>query len=247
MINYFMAAVFSIPIGSFLNVLIFRLPRKESIIWPRSCCPECGQVLKIQDLIPLINYIRLKGKCRYCRKSINLQYPLVEILTVILFVLVFHKWGLSAQLMEGCIFTAILLVASFTDINAGIIPDNLTYPGILTGLVLACVSLNLGNALWGAGIFGGVFFIIASLTNGGMGGGDIKLAVLIGTYTGIQGAVIVFILSSILAGIWVLILFCQGKANRKTKIKFGPFLAISAWLGWMYKPEIITAYWQLLK
>lgn len=246
MIDYFLLAIFALLIGSFLNVLIFRLPRKESILLPRSYCPRCLEKIKGQDLIPLLSYIRLQGKCRSCSGRISPQYPLVEVMTSVLLLLIYNKWGLSIHLIEGGIFTAILIVACFTDLNEGVIPDRLTYPGILSGFLLAWLSIGISDAILGSAVLGGVFFIIASLTHGGMGGGDVKLAAMIGSFTGLQGALMVFALSSILAGIWVLPLCLQGKAKRKTEIKFGPFLAVAAWLVWMYKAEIILAYWQLL-
>lgn len=244
--DYFLVAIFALLIGSFLNVMIFRLPRHESIIAPRSYCPQCGQRLRVFDLIPLLSYIGLKGKCRYCRESIKLQYPVVEVLTMLLFILIYYKWGWSFRLVEGCIFAALLLTASFTDLNEGIIPDRLTYPGIISGCILAWFSIGPGNAILGAMVFGGMLFLISTLSHGGMGGGDIKLAALIGAFTGWQGALMVFVLSSILAAIWVLPLCLQGKANRQTRIKFGPFLAATAWAVWMYGTEILLFYWQLL-
>ncbi|MEN6326262.1 MAG: prepilin peptidase [Syntrophomonas sp.] len=246
MMNYFLVAIFSLVIGSFLNVMIIRLPRHESIIVPRSHCPQCGQPLRATDLIPLLSYIVLRGKCRYCRESIKLQYPLIEALTMILFILIYNKCGLTLDLTAGCIFTALLLIASFTDLNEGIIPDRLTYPGIISGFILAWFSIGLANAILGAVVFGGMLFIISTLFHGGMGGGDIKLAAMIGAFTGWQEVFMVFVLSSILAAIWVLPLCLQGKANRQTQIKFGPFLAVTAWLVWMYGTEILRSYWQLL-
>ncbi len=244
--DYFLMAIFSLIIGSFLNILIFRLPRHESIIAPRSHCPQCGQPLRAPDLIPLLSYIGLRGKCRYCRESIKLQYPLVEVLTMILFIAIYNKCGLSLDLASGCIFTILLLTASFTDLNEGVIPDRLTYPGIISGFILAWFSIGLGNAILGAVVYSGMLFIIARLFPGGIGGGDIKLAAVIGTFTGWQGTFLVFVLSSILAVIWVLPLCLQGKANRQTPIKFGPFLAVTAWMVWMYGNGIMLFYWQLL-
>lgn len=244
--DYFIAPIFGLLIGSFLNVLIFRLPRHESIIEPRSYCPQCGQRLRVFELIPILSYIGLKGKCRYCQERIKLQYPLVEALTMLLLILVYYKWGWSFRLAEGGIFTALLVTASFTDLNEGIIPDRLTYPGIISGFILAWFSIGLSNALLGAVVFGGLLFLVSTLFHGGMGGGDVKLAALIGAFTGWQGAIMVFVLSSVLAAVWVLPLCLQGKANRQTRIKFGPFLAASAWAVWMYGTEILMFYWQLL-
>jgi len=231
--------------GSFLNVLIHRLPRGESVVKPGSRCPECGHNLRAGDLIPVFSYIFLKGRCRYCAKKIPLTYPLVEVLTAASFVLVYIKWGITVNTLVGLIFTSLLIVSSFTDIHEGIIPDRLTYPGIIAGFILSLFTIGFKEASGGAFLLVSIYLAAALISRGGMGGGDIKLAGVIGVFTGIKGALMVFILSSIAGGTWSLYLIFSGRAYRRTPVKFGPFLGLAAWIAWMYGSEILKLYQQM--
>jgi len=238
----FCLIISGLVLGSFLNVLIYRLPRGESIVWPGSHCVTCGHQLGILDLVPLVSYMSLRGRCRYCGKKISRQYPLIEIATAVLWVLVYAQYGLSMVTLVGCIFAAILLVAAFTDINEGIIPDRLTYPGILLGITSAYFTMGLQTAILGAVVFLAVFLFIALVSRGGMGGGDIKLAAVIGAFVGLKGILPVFIISSVLGGIWALILLVRGQAERKTAIKFGPFMSLAAFLVYVWGQDLILLY-----
>jgi len=231
--------------GSFLNVLIYRIPRGESVVWPGSHCPACGHELKAWDLVPVASYIWLKGRCRYCKGKISICYPIVELLTAVTFLLVYLRWGLSIELGVGWVFTALLIVAAVTDINGGIIPDKLTYPGIIMGILFSFFTIGIKSSILGMLIFSGLFLITAIISGGGMGGGDIKLAAVIGAFTGPIGILMVFIISSLLGGLWAVVLLVEGNADRKTAIKFGPFLSGAAWMVWMYGNRILECYWQL--
>ncbi len=234
--------VFALLVGSFFNVVIYRLPRKESLLWPGSHCPACGQGLKVRDLIPIISYILLGGRCRYCKRRISPHYLLVEILTAITFILVYLRWGISVETGTGWIFAAILTITAFTDLDEGIIPDLITYPGIIIGLLLSPSMIGIKSSVLGVIIFSGIFLGIAMLSSGGMGGGDIKLAGVIGTFNGFGGSMMTLIIASLAGGIWAVILLWQGKADHKTAIKFGPFLSAAAWLVWLYEIEILDLY-----
>jgi leader peptidase (prepilin peptidase)/N-methyltransferase len=229
-------------IGSFLNVMIYRLPRGETLLRPRSHCPACEHPLSIIDLIPLLGYLFRRGRCAYCSEPISLRYPLVELLTAILFVNIHWYFAWTVHTLAGLIFTSILLVAAFTDIETGIIPDFITYPALVAGLVLSCFTIGFRDSFMGALILGGVFLIVALISRGGMGGGDIKLGAVIGAFVGIPGILLVFVFSSLLGGIWALALLTSRKAGRKSAIKFGPFLALAAWMVWMYQEELISLY-----
>lgn len=242
MCYYLFMVIFFLLLASFLNVVIYRLPRGESLLYPSSHCPACGHRLYPLDLLPLLSFILLRGKCRYCRESIPAQYLLVEIITPILWMLVFLKWEFSMQTLSGVVLTAILVAAAFTDINEGIIPDTLSLTGLLLGLGLGFVTIGIKQSLLGAMGFGLIFLFIALISRGGMGGGDIKLAALIGAFTGFSGALMVILISSWLGALWAVVLLIQGRAGLKTAIKFAPFLAIAAWLVWMYQIELISFY-----
>lgn len=239
---YFIAIIVGLLFGSFTNVIIYRLPVGESIVFPPSHCPHCNEHLRAWDLVPVLSYLFLRGRCRYCAATISLRYPLVEILCVLLFTGIYLRWGLTPETLVGWVFTVILLAAAFIDIDHGIIPDLLTYPGIVIGLVLSFWTLGFLPALWGTLAFGGVMFLVAFISNGGMGGGDIKMAAVIGAFTGLAGSAITILLASLAGAIFGLAVMAVNKSGRKTPIKFGPFLAVSAYLAYLYADAIALWY-----
>ncbi|HWP95936.1 MAG TPA: prepilin peptidase [Syntrophomonadaceae bacterium] len=253
MIVYLIVVAIGVLFGSFLNVLIYRLPRGESIVWPGSHCPSCQEKLKSGDLVPLFGYLFLRGRCRYCQAPISSRYPLVEALTGVLFLLVYLKalsflpdpywwvWGLA-----GGVLMAILIVSTFTDLETGLIPDRLTYPGIMLGILFSFFTVGWQSSLEGMFLFAGVLFLAAVLSRGGMGGGDVKLAAVIGTFVGLPGAFLSFVLASLLGGIWAIGLLTFTKAHGKTAIKYGPFLALAAAVAWLWGEQIIGAYLHLI-
>lgn len=235
--------LFGLISGSFLNVVICRLPAGKSVIWPGSFCPVCGEKLKAKDLVPVLSYIWLKGRCRYCGEGISPLYPVVELLTGILFLLVYIEYGLSIYTLSGWLLASFLIPAAFIDLKEGIIPDEVTYTGTAVGLILSFFTIGIKSALLGGLIFSLFYLLAAVISRGGIGGGDIKLAALIGTFVGLEGILAVFVLSSLAGGIFGLFLLLTGRGNRKTEIKFGPFLAVSAYLVWLGGEEIVYLYW----
>jgi leader peptidase (prepilin peptidase)/N-methyltransferase len=232
--------------GSFLNVVIYRLPRGESVVWPGSHCPDCGHNLVVRDLIPVISYIWQRGECRYCGAKISLRYPLVELLTTAAFLLIYLQWGISWHSLAGILLTFLLIPAAVIDMEHGIIPDRISITGIIIGFLCAPFSIGFTSALLGALFFGGILFLAALLSRGGMGGGDIKLAATIGAFTGWPGVLLAFILASLTGGTWGLILLLSKQADRKTAIKFGPFLALGGWIAFVWGLHIIDFYLNLL-
>jgi leader peptidase (prepilin peptidase)/N-methyltransferase len=228
--------------GSFTNVIIARMPVGESIVSPPSHCPHCNEQLRAVDLVPVFSYLFLRGRCRYCRGIISIRYPLVEILCALLFIGVYLRWGLTMTTVAGCIFSVILLAAAFIDIDHGIIPDRLTYPGMVMGLVLSFWTLGFLPALWGFLAFGGLMFAVAFISNGGMGGGDVKLAAVIGAFTGITGSAVTLLMASLSGAIFGLGVMAVKKTGRKTPIKFGPFLAVSAYIAFLFANAIASWY-----
>ncbi len=228
--------------GSFTNVIIARMPVGESIIFPPSHCPSCHKRLSAVDLVPVLSWLFLRGHCRYCQERISIRYPLVEILCALLFIGVYLRWGLSVTTLSGFIFSVILLAAAFIDIDHWIIPDRLTYPGIVIGLMLSFWTLGFLPALYGTLAFGGLMLVIALVSNGGMGGGDIKMAAAIGAFTGIKGAAVTLLLASLLGAIFGLGVMLINKTGRKTPIKFGPFLALSAYIAYLFADAIFLWY-----
>lgn len=228
--------------GSFLNVLIYRIPRRESVVWPGSHCRQCGHPLDPPDLIPVLSYLFLRGKCRYCGNHISFRYPLVELITAISFLLVYLKFGYTVATAAGCLLACLLIVAACTDIINGIIPDVITYPGMLAGLIMAFFTIGIKSALMGMLGFGSFFFLLALLSRGGMGGGDVKLVALIGAFLGPFNSGLVFVLSSLTGGLWAVIMLLFKGAGRKTEIRFGPFLALAAFIIYLYGSELFYFY-----
>jgi len=192
--------------------------------------------------VPVLSWLWLKGKCRYCRERIRPRYPLVELLTAALFIGVFLRWGLSAWTLAGWVLTVILVSCAFIDLDEGIIPDAITIPGVILGLAVSFFTLGFFPALWGALAFGGTLFLVAVISKGGMGGGDVKLAAVIGAFTGLPGAVITLLLSSFLGAVFGITLMVMGRAGRKTPVKFGPFLAVAAYTAFLFTGEIAAWY-----
>ncbi len=239
---YIIIFILGLLFGSFTNVIIYRMPREESIVFPPSHCTSCNTRLKALDLVPVFSWLFLGGHCRYCKEKISPRYALVELLCGLLFLGVYLRYGLTMETLSGCVFTVILLVSAFIDLDHGIIPDKLTYPGIVLGLLLSFWTLGFLPALYGTLAFGGLMLIIAVVSNGGMGGGDIKMAGCIGAFTGLTGSAVTLIMAAFLGAIFGLGVILFKKGGRKTAVKFGPFLAVSAYLAYLYAENIFNWY-----
>jgi leader peptidase (prepilin peptidase) / N-methyltransferase len=243
--------MFGAIVGSFLNVCIIRLPKEESIIIPGSHCPQCNHPIKFYDNIPLISYLLLGGKCRYCKRSISAQYPLVEGTTAISSLLLFLKWGLSLSYFFYFSFVAALIIITVIDLYHQIIPDVISIPGIGVGLLGALIipHITFFNSLLGILLGGGSLFVVATLyqwffKREGMGGGDVKLLAMIGAFLGWDAVILTILLSSLIGSITgIIIMVLKGK-DFKYAIPFGPFLSLGAVIALFYKNEIISWYLQ---
>ncbi len=233
--------VFGAVIGSFLNVCIYRLPEQQSIAKPLSQCPHCHHPIRFYDNIPLISYLILKGKCRDCGEKISWRYPLVELITAILALFLFAKFYLTLNFLVFFIFTAVLIVITFIDLDHQIIPDLLTLPGIPIFFLLAVfvVGVPWMEAAIGLLIGGGVLFVIALgyeviTKREGMGGGDIKLLAMIGGFLGWKSLIFVLLFSSLLGAVIGIALMLIKKEDMKYAVPFGPFLSAAgvAYLFW---------------
>jgi leader peptidase (prepilin peptidase)/N-methyltransferase len=229
------AFIFGAAIGSFLNVCIFRLPVETSIVKPRSQCPYCQHPIRNCDNIPLISFIILRGKCRDCSGKISWRYPLVELVTAALALLLFLKFGLTLKFLIFFIFTAVLIVITFIDLDHQIIPDLITLPGIPIFFLAAIflVKIPWMEALIGLLIGGGVLFAIAFVyelltKREGMGGGDIKLLAMIGGFLGWKSLIFVLLFSSFSGAIVGLTAMIIKKQDMKYAVPFGPFLSAAA-------------------
>ncbi len=246
------SAFFGAIVGSFLNVVILRLPREEiSIAFPASHCPKCEHPLAWYENIPVLSYIVQLGKCRHCKTSISLQYPTVEILTAILTVALVNKFGISIAAAGYFIFSAALLVIIFIDIHLQIIPDSISLPGIILGFLFSFVNpyTNWLDSLIGLVVGGGILYSVALLyflwrKQDGMGGGDIKLLAMLGAFLGWQSLPFIVFASSITGSIVGISAMTIQKKGGQTRIPFGPFLSVAG-LCYMFFSEKILLYFNL--
>lgn len=239
--------LFGLLIGSFLNVVIYRLPREESIVFPASHCPACQKAIRWYDNIPLISYVLLLGKCRWCRARIPFRYPIVEFLNGAGYLSLLYRFGWGWNLAAYSLLYSALLAITFIDLSHQIVPDVITYPGMVIGLIFSSTLLPVGfvNALIGLFLGGGLFYLVAFLSKGGMGGGDIKLIAMIGTFTGWKSVLLTIFISAFagsLIGIVLMLFFGKG---RKFPVPFGPFLALGALCSIFWGEKIILWYTRL--
>ena len=238
-----------LALGSFANVCIYRLPLGRSIVSPPSSCPHCGTQIQFYDNIPILSYVLLRGKCRNCKKSIPIQYPLVELITGIISLALFIRYGISYQYILYLLFSGSLVVITFIDLHHKIIPDVISLPGIVVGFLASFILpyLTWIESLIGIVAGGGALLLIAvifeKLTGKeGMGGGDIKLLAMIGAWLGWKALPFVVLISSILG---ILIgggaLLVSGKGMR-VRIPFGPFLAMGTLTYFFFGGPIIRWY-----
>ena len=241
-------------VGSFLNVVIYRFPRKQSFILNRSQCPACKKYLNVFDLFPIVSWILLMGRCRYCNFSISKRYPFIELITSILFLLCSLSIGWQDiysfdvfVLVSGWILASFLVVLSFIDIDNMILPNRITFSGSIVGLLLIIfyqgfisnVNKNIIYehlfayflAFFGISIFS--YFVKLLISKPGLGGGDAKLFAMAGIWLGLEGLEVTITLSFLISGIFVLFGFILKLIKRGEYIPFGPFICFSIFLVWL--------------
>jgi leader peptidase (prepilin peptidase)/N-methyltransferase len=240
--------IFGVIIGSFLNVVIYRLPNNNSIVSPPSSCGSCGHRLGPLDLVPVLSYAFLGGKCRHCGEKISARYPLVELLTGGLFALLFWRYGISIDFIKYAILACILISAGFIDIDHRIIPDRLNLFGLIIGVIFLVIpgSRSIKSSLLGFLVGGGFLFIVALISRGAMGGGDIKLFAIIGLFLGLEKTILALFLTFILGGIVGILLIALKIKSRKDYIPFGPFISIGAFIAIMWYNNLIMYYFNIL-
>lgn len=264
MIEIALLFVLGAVIGSFLNVCIYRLPMEQSIVRGRSHCMNCGGELRPGDMVPIISYLLLRGRCRHCDAAFSLRYPLVELISGVVFVWTLLTVGLGPELIKGLIFASFLIVITFIDLDHQLIYDRvllwlgglglLMYPLKyyfndllqLMGIPLAYVTLNISwlDPVLGFLAGGLPMLVIALLARGGMGGGDIKFAAAFGIWLGWKFTLLALVLSFFIGGTVSSLLLLLRIRGRKDMIPFGPFLALGAWLSFLYGGEILRWYFR---
>jgi leader peptidase (prepilin peptidase) / N-methyltransferase len=251
--GYLGVFVMGMVIGSFLNVCIYRIPLKKSVIWWPSHCPNCSHPIKMYDNIPLVGYFLLKARCRSCQAPISPRYPIVEVANGIGYAFIVWRFGLEWPSVIYALLFSALLVVTWIDFSHQIIPDRITLPGIVLGLLCASTILPVGllNSVLGVLIGGGVLWGVAWVSpylfgKEGMGGGDIKLLAMIGAFLGWKPTLLTILMGAIAGSVVGIGLILLKVIRRDQYLPFGPFLALGAVVAMFFHREILSWYASLL-
>lgn len=239
-----LVVLLGLVIGSFLNVVIARVPEGKSVWHPRSACPGCGALIAWYDNVPLLSFALLRGRCRACRMAIPWRYPIVETATGIAFALTYALLGPTPDFLVGAFLLAALIAITGIDLSHQIIPDAITLPGIPAGVA---ANLATGRVTWlesllGIAVGGGIFLVIILASRGGMGGGDMKLGAMLGAFLGWKLGLLALLLGVLTGGIVALCLLALGRKGRKEAIPFGPFLALGGAVTFLWGEELLAWY-----
>ncbi len=240
------ATVFGLLIGSFLNVVIARLPSGRSIWRPRSACPKCDTPIAWYDNVPVLSFLILRGRCRQCGTSIAWRYPIVELATGGVFALAYAQFGQSLDFVVAAVFLAALIAITAIDLDHQIIPDVISLPGIAVGLVGNLLTGRVGwlDSLLGIVVGGGLFLVIILASRGGMGGGDMKLGAMLGAFLGWKIGLLAILVGVLSGGVVAVGLLLFGRKGRKEAIPFGPFLALGGAVAFLWGAQLLGWYLQ---
>ena len=234
--------------GSFLNVCIYRLPRRESVAWPASRCTTCNRALSWYENIPVVSWIVLRGRCRTCRAPVSWMYPIVEIVTALIFVSSYVLYGFTPTAAVRSVFACALIVLFVTDLQHHILPNIITVPGIAIGFVLSLfLPPGWRDSLIGIAVGGGTLFAIAEAyyrvrNQEGLGMGDVKLLGMIGAFLGWKLVLLTLILASFAGSVAGVVLIASGRGSMKYALPFGTFLAVGALIAAIWGAPIIDWY-----
>lgn len=242
--------IVGINIGSFLNVVIYRLPRNIKFLTGRSMCPTCRKQLRWYHNIPLFSWLFLGGKCGFCNSPISPRYPIVELLNGALYLFLYYQFGLSWWLVIFAVLASALLAICFIDFDFQIIPDIITLPGIVVGLGTSLLPGGIGilASIIGVVVGGGLLYLVAEIGDRifkkeSMGGGDIKMAAMLGAFLGWKHVLLIFFGSACIGLVVSLVMMLfSAKLRRSRLIPFGPFLSIAGFIAMIYGDKIISWY-----
>ncbi len=241
-------ALLGLAVGSFLNVCVHRLPRGESLVRPASRCPHCGYELRWYDNIPVLSYLWLGGRCRQCRDRIALRYPALELVTLVLFLVHGAIFGWTGLLVVRLLFACALIVLFAIDLEHHLLPDVITLPGIVVGLVCSVVfSPGIVDAAIGVVIGGGVLWLIGEAYfrysgQEGMGGGDVKMLAMIGAFLGWKLVLVTLVLSSVAGSVIGLAVIAMKRGGMKYALPYGTFLALGALAASLAGERLVSWY-----
>lgn len=249
--SYFIIIFYGLLLGSFLNVCIYRIPNEKSIIVPRSHCMNCRKNIKWYDLIPIISYLWLKGRCRYCKSKISIQYLFVELLTPLIVIFIYNRFGLSFYFFKYIIFISFLIVISLIDLKTTNIYTITTVSGGIVALVFAIIeSLIYKNGIYnyicGSLVSSLIILTIVYLTEG-MGRGDIEVFALVGMFVGVKISILIILLSFVIGGLVAGTLVITKIKNRQDYVALVPFIASASFISVFWGNRIIDLYFYYFK
>jgi leader peptidase (prepilin peptidase)/N-methyltransferase len=248
-----LAALMGLVFGSFANVVVHRVPLKQSIVKPASRCPSCGVELRARDNIPVVSWLLLRGKCRNCGARISPRYPAIEILTGVLFGLAAWRNRPSSDLIAYLPLLWVLVVLSFIDLEHKLLPNRIVVPAFVAGVVLLGIATAVGppgigawvRALLGAAVAFATFFILALISPRGMGMGDVKLSAVLGlalTYLGWPRLLVGFFISFAAGAVGGIAMIAARRAGMKSEVPFGPYLALGTIVAVLFGGPIVRAW-----
>jgi leader peptidase (prepilin peptidase)/N-methyltransferase len=236
-----------LSIGSFLNVVADRLPAGQSLIRPPSHCPGCGCQIRWSELIPVLSYILLRGRCRTCGMAIPRRVPVVEAITGCIFVFFLYYYGFTTMALVNIFYFCLFIILMVIDLETGIIPNVIVYPASLIAIFISSFIPSIGilNAFAGGGVGLAIFLTIAVISRGGMGTGDVKMAALIGLVTGFPLVLVDLLLAVVMGGLTAALLLLLRLKKAKEGIPFGPFLSLATMITLLWGREILNWYLNL--
>lgn len=246
-------AITGLIVGSYLNVLIHRIPRRKSTILPRSSCPYCQGPIRALDNIPVVSFLLLQGRCRYCKAPISWRYPFVESLTSVLFVLSFWQFGLHPRLAHALLFCSLMVLLAGIDLEHFLLPDKITLSGLIMGLALQFWRPMPGilDAVVGALVGAGILILVINYWywwrgEEGMGMGDVNMLALIGAFLGWQGVLTTLVLATISGAVVGISMLLLGRLGLRSRLPFGVFLALGGLLTLFLGDSLVAYYSGLL-
>jgi leader peptidase (prepilin peptidase)/N-methyltransferase len=241
------ALLFGLVVGSFLNVVIHRVPHRVSVVWPASHCPHCAEPIRPRDNLPLISYVLLRGRCRNCKESISARYPAVEATTGLLFGAAAYEFGVSLALLPALALISALISLAVIDLEHGLLPNVIVGPAALAGLVLSILADPAGwwTYLLSAIAVAGALLGLALIYPSGMGMGDVKMGGMLGAFLGPYAALAVF-LGALIGAVSGGLLMAAGKVQRRSALPFGLFMAIGGVVSLFFGPQLWNLYLDLM-
>jgi leader peptidase (prepilin peptidase) / N-methyltransferase len=236
--------VVGLLIGSFLNVVIARVPERRSLWRPGSSCPACGAAIAWFDNVPILSFVALRGRCRACATAIPWRYPIVEAVTAVLFAAAAVTFGATLDAVVAAALLAALVALTVIDLERQILPDVITLPGIVAGVLASVLTgrVSWSTSLLGVVVGGGLFLVIILASGGGMGAGDMKLAAMLGAFLGWQVVLVSILIAVVGGGVLAVGVMASGRRGRKDPIPFGPFLAAGGAAGLFYGETMVQWY-----